>query len=251
MINGKRVLAIVPARGGSKGIHLKNLRCIDGKPLVSLAAEVALAVPEIDRKIVSTDHPEIAKVSIEAGLCAPFQRPLDLSEDIVADWDVLAHGLGEMERLDEVQYDIVVMLQPTSPLRTPQDISGAINLLVSGGYDAVWSVTATDSKAHPYKQLTVVNQMLEYWDPMGKEVIARQQLEPVYHRNGVVYALSRECLLKQGTIKGMKTGAYVIDGAQISIDTEFDIFLVENHIAYLKKCQSYFRVDCPIPPSPY
>jgi CMP-N,N'-diacetyllegionaminic acid synthase len=227
MINGLRVLAVVPARGGSKGIPLKNLRTIRGRPLVALAGDVAARVPEIDRRVVSTDHAEIARVAQSAGLHAPFVRPADISGDRIGDWDVLANALRETEAVDGVTYDIVVMLQPTSPLRRPEDVSAVIRMLADGGYDSVWSVSATDSKAHPLKQLVVRDGAMDYWDPRGADVIARQQLAPVFHRNGVAYAMTRSCLLDQKTIKGARAGAYVVEGENISIDTELDIELVE------------------------
>lgn len=227
MIAGRRVLAIVPARGGSKGIPLKNLRRVGGRPLVSLAGDIARLVPEIDRRVVSTDHHEILAAALDAGLDAPFLRPAEISGDRIGDRDVLVHALKATEAHDGVIYDMVVMLQPTSPLRTPADVSGTIRLLVDGGYDAVWSVSVTDSKSHPLKQLTVRDGKLDYWDPCGDQIIARQQLEPVYHRNGVAYAITRSCLLDQGTIKGARTGGYVIAGEHVSIDSEWDITLVE------------------------
>jgi CMP-N-acetylneuraminic acid synthetase len=231
MIGGLRVLAVVPARGGSKGIPLKNLRQVGGVPLVALAGEVANAVPEIDRAVVSTDHDGIASVAEASGLAAPFRRPVELSGDRIGDWDVLAHALQAMDEIDRARYDVVVMLQPTSPLRRPSDVSGAIRMLVDGGFDAVWSVSETDLKSHPLKQLAIRDGRMDYFDPRGAGIIARQQLEPVYHRNGVVYAFTRECLLGQKTILGAKTGAYVIAGKHVSIDTEEDIAAVEKELA--------------------
>lgn len=231
MIDGLSVLAVVPARGGSKGLPLKNLRPIRGRPLVALAGDIAAAVPEVDRSVVSTDHPEIARVAQAAGLAAPFMRPQDLSGDRIADWDVLNHALLEMERIDGRRYDIVVMLQPTSPMRTPAHVSGTIRALVAGGWDAVWTVSETDSKGHPLKQFVVRDGALEYWDERGAAIIARQQLTPVYHRNGVAYAIRRECIIVKGSIKGDRTGAYVIEEDQISIDTEYDLQLVEFFLA--------------------
>ena len=227
MIKGLKVLAVVPARGGSKGIPLKNLRTIQDRPLVVLAGDVARQVPEIDRRVVSTDHAEIARVAQTAGLDAPFMRPEPISGDRISDWEVLVNALLETEAIDGTTYDIVVMLQPTSPLRRASDVSGVIHMLVNGGYDSVWSVSESDSKVHPLKQLVVRDGAMDYWDPRGGQIIARQQLEPVFHRNGVAYAISRSCLLEHKTIKGPKTGAYVVAGKQVSIDTEWDIELIE------------------------
>lgn len=227
MIAGRSVLAVVPARGGSKGIKLKNLREVGGRPLVSRAGDVAAAVPEIDRAVVSTDHNEIARVAEAAGLSAPFRRPEGISGDRIGDFDVLIQALEFMEAHDGRRYDIVVMLQPTSPLRTPAMVSGTINMLVEGNWDSVWSVSETDSKGHPLKQLTIADGAMDYYDPAGAKIIARQQLMPVYHRNGIAYAITRECLVEQRSIKGSRAGAYVVDGDHVSIDTEWDIDLVE------------------------
>ncbi len=229
MIDGRRVLVVVPARGGSKGIRLKNLRPVLGVPMVARVGHLVAGMEHVDRAVVSTDHEEIAAVAEAAGLAAPFRRPEPLSGDRIGDLEVLTNALEEMERIDGVAYDIVVMLQPTSPLRRVEDVTGTIGALVRGGWDAVWTVSETDSKAHPLKQLTVdaASGALDYYDPAGKAVIARQQLRPVYHRNGIAYAITRDCLLGQRTIMGARTGAYLIDRHTVSIDTEWDIELCE------------------------
>lgn len=228
MINGKLVLAIVPARGGSKGIPLKNIQLMSGVPLVSRVGETIENVIEIDRAIVSTDNDEIAAVAEAAGIDAPFLRPENISGDRVGDREVLVHALFEVERLDQVHYDLIVMLQPTSPLRKAIDVSRAIQMLDNGGWDAVWTVSATDSKSHPLKQLTISSEnALEYYDPRGAQIIARQQLDQVFHRNGVAYVITRDCLLESETLKGMRTGALVIETPQVSIDTSWDLALAE------------------------
>jgi CMP-N-acetylneuraminic acid synthetase len=227
MIGDKRVLAVCPARGGSKGIPLKNLKPFLGVPLVARVGHLVSEIPMIDRAVVSTDHPEIARVAAEAGLAAPFLRPEEISGDRVSDARVLSHALLEVERLDDATYDIVVMLQPTSPLRGPEHVMDTIRMLADGGWDAVWTVSETDSKEHPLKQLTVNEGLLDYYDPRGAEIIARQQLTPVYHRNGVAYAMTRRCLVENGSIKGERTGALVIHGHMVSIDTLWDLELAE------------------------
>ncbi|MEX0807995.1 MAG: acylneuraminate cytidylyltransferase family protein [Dongiaceae bacterium] len=224
MFEGKRVLVVVPARGGSQGVKLKNLREIGGVPLVVQAGRIAIALDFADRCIVSTDHAEIARVATEAGLAAPFVRPEALSGAVISDLQVLTHALEEMERIDGRRYDIVVMLQPTSPSRTVQHVRDTVTLLVRGAFDAVWTVSESDSKAHPLKQLTVgEGGGLDYYDSKGAAIVARQQLQPVYHRNGITYAFTRACLLDQKTIKGARTGALVVEGPVVNIDTELDL----------------------------
>lgn len=227
MIDDRYVLAVVPARGGSKGILLKNLREVQQRSLVARVGDVIREVPEIDHAVVSTDHANIAKAAEEVGIAAPFLRPKALAGDLIGDVDVLTHALLATEEIDRRHYDVVVMLQPTSTLRRASEVSATIKMLVDGGWDSVWTVSPTDSKAHPLKQLTVSGGMLDYYDPEGATILARQQLQPVYHRNGVAYALTRNCLLEQRALKGKRTAAHIIDDEQVSIDTEYDLEIVE------------------------
>ncbi len=227
MINRKRILAVVPARGGSKSVPLKNIKPILGVPLVARVGHLVKQIPMIDRAVVSTDNPEIVHIARKAGLDVPFMRPSELSGDRIADWDVLYHALLEVEKLDGVVYDIIVMLQPTSPMRRAEHVRNAIEKLVREEWDAVWTVSETDSKNHPLKQLRVINDRVEYYDERGSSIIARQQLNTLYHKNGAAYVMTRECILEQKTIKGNRTGALVINGEVISIDTLRDFKLVE------------------------
>ena len=227
MIDDKRILVVVPARGGSKGVKLKNIRPINGIPLVALVGHLVQQLTYVDRAVVSTDHPQIAKIAQKAGLDAPFMRPAELSGDIVADGPVLYHALKACEKIDNLKYDVVVMLQPTSPFRKPEHVTATIKKLIAGRYDAVWTVSETDSKAHPLKQLIIDDDRLDYYDPAGAAIIARQQLKPVYHRNGVAYAISRNLIAEKKTIKGENNSFVLIDDLLVNIDTEFDFKLAE------------------------
>ena len=229
MIGGRRVLAVVPARGGSKGLPLKNLRPLHGVPLVGLAGDCAAEVPELDRAVVSTDHDEIAAAAKAHDLDVPFMRPAELSGDRIGDWDVLSHALTATESDDGTRYDIVVMLQPTAPQRGPAHVSATIRKLVEEDWDSIWTVSPIDPKHHPLKMLSydAATGGLDYYDQNGSKIIARQQLAPLYCRNGVAYAISRDCLLEQGAIKGRRSGALVLEENFISIDTQWDLDLVE------------------------
>lgn len=244
MLSDKRILAVVPARGGSKGIKLKNLRKINGVSLVEYACRIISELKYIDRAVVSTDHPEIAKVAVSAGIEAPFMRPEKLSGDIVADVDVLTHALSETEKDDGTIYDIVVMLQPTSPMRKPRHVTQTIKKLIDGNFDAVWTVSKTDSKAHPLKQLILNEEFIEYYDPRGADIIARQQLTDLYHRNGAAYAVTSSCLIDFQSIKGNKTSAIIIEEPLANIDTEIDLLWAE----YLINVESQ-KVEQPKPES--
>jgi len=227
--NGKRILAVVPARGGSKGVPLKNLRKVCGRSLVAWVGEVIQHVACLDRVVVSTDHEGIAREAEKSGIDAPFRRPPELSGDRIGDVDVLQHALTTMETLDGVKYDVVVMLQPTSPSRRPEHIEEAITRLLDGNYDAVWSISETDLKAHPLKQLVIAEDgHLHYYDSRGAEIIARQQLTPIYHRNGIVYVITRDSLLNDGALLPNNATAIVILGPIVNIDTEQDFVDTEK-----------------------
>ncbi|MGH6628378.1 MAG: cytidylyltransferase domain-containing protein [Burkholderiales bacterium] len=235
MFEGRRTLVVVPARGGSKGVKLKNLREVGGVPLVALAGRVASQLAWLDRAIVSTDHLEIARMAKEAGLDCPFMRPENISGTIVSDWQVLIHALAETERLDGKTYDIIVMLQPTSPGRTPAHVDDTISHLVKNNFDSVWTVSETDSKSHPLKQLLVSGTgELSYYDPAGARIVARQQLTPVYHRNGIAYAMTRECLTVQKSILGKRPGAIVTESKLPNIDAEIDLLWANFLVAQNK-----------------
>jgi CMP-N,N'-diacetyllegionaminic acid synthase len=227
--DGRRILVVVPARGGSKGVALKNLRPVQGAPLVALVGDCVRALPWVDRVVVSTDHAEIAKTAREAGLDVPFFRPPELSGDRVGDLEVLTHALEATEADDSAHYDVVVMLQPTSPLRRPEHVTACVDRVIGEGFDAAWTVSPSDPKAHPLKQLQVVDDgELRLWDPKGATIVARQELVPLVHRNGAAYAFTRACLLEQGTILGRRTGAVVIEEPMVSIDTLEDFRRVEQ-----------------------
>lgn len=227
----KNILAVVPARGGSKGIKLKNLRKVDGISLVGHVGRVIMSIPEIDLAIISSDHPEIIKEALNVGLEAPFVRPKALSGDLVSDVEVLTHALLEVEKQRNEKYDIILMLQPTSPMRNSNDVKETVRKLIEGKYDSVFTVSETDSKGHPLKQFVLDGEMIKYFDEKGAEIIARQQLKPTFHKNGLVYAITRECLLKQNTLLGINASFLVTKRSVVNIDTEYDIELAEYIIS--------------------
>ena len=226
------MLVVVPARGGSKGVNLKNIHRLGGIPLIAHVGRLVSELGFVDRAIVSTDHAEIAAIARQSGLDAPFTRPEQLSGDLVSDVEVLQHAITAIEKIDGVVYDVVVMLQPTSPLRRGEHVSAAVEKLVRGGWDAVWTVSPTDIKYHPLKALVVApDGDMGYFDPRGRDIIARQQLSPVYHRNGAAYAFTRECIMEQGVMIGRRTSAVVVADRMISIDTLDDFVAVEAELS--------------------
>ncbi|MGD8416069.1 MAG: acylneuraminate cytidylyltransferase family protein [Pseudomonadales bacterium] len=240
MLRDHRILAVVPARGGSKGIPLKNLRPVAGKPLVAHTGAFVARVACLDRAVVSTDHTGIREVAMANGLDAPFMRPAALAGDQVGDLPVLAHALRATEDDDGTRYDIVLMLQPTSPLRRVEHVMATLDKLIDERLDAVWTVSPTDLKAHPYKQLVLDSAgALDYFDPRGRQIVARQQLTPTYHRNGVAYALTRACLLEQGQLLGDRAGAVVIEEELANIDTADDLARAETLLAAAEEAHAH------------
>lgn len=228
----KRILAVIPARGGSKGVKKKNLRVLAGKTLVARSVEVSIEASVFDAVVVSTDDEDIKAEAELSGARVPFRRPTHLSGDRIGDLEVLQHAVKVMETEDACQYDIIAMIQPTSPCRKATDLVAALNKLEHEGYDSVWTVSSVDLKYHPMKQLCVdSNDNLFYFSSDAHKIIARQQLSPTFYRNGVCYCFTRECLMVQQAILGKNSGFYLCGGEQISIDTEEDLKKAEELLA--------------------
>ncbi len=239
MIRGKRILAVVPARGGSKGLPRKNLQQLDGVPLVARVGFLVQKLPMIDRGLVSTDSPEIAEIARGSGLAAPFFRPAEISGDRIGDWEVLHHALVEIEKIDQVCYDLVVMLQPTCPLRKTEHVEKAVVKLIEEELDSVWTVSEIDPKFHPLKIMSIdPSGKLEHYDPAGRDIVARQQLKSLYYRDGAAYVMTRQCILEQKTIFGEKAGAILNCEALIDIDSRADLELAEWH---LQKTKGHYK----------
>ena len=223
----------------------KNVYPLLGRPLIAHVGALVKELPFVDRAIVSTDDAEIAEVGRSAGLEVPFQRPKELSGDWISDEQVLYHALTEFEGMQRTRYDLIVMLQPTSPLRTAAHVEAAMHKLVDEGWDAVWAVSKTDPKYHPLKQLILDEQgRLAYYDPQGATIVARQQLGQVYHRNGSVYVFTRDCVLARQTRTSQRMGAIVIDPPMISVDTLEDVAIAEQRLAARQRRQEAGSPSC-------
>jgi len=217
------ILIVVPARGGSKGIKLKNLKTISGSSLIKLTSEVIHKLPFHYTAIVSTDHHKIANEAKKCNIEVPFMRPESISGDLISDWDVLNHALLKMEKIKKKKFDIVIMLQPTSPLRTANDVTECIDKFKKHSFDAVWTVSPVDLKYHPKKILNAQDNKLSFYDNDGKNIIARQQLEKCFIRNGLCYVISRDCILRHKNIYGENFGYYITKRDIANIDTLDDL----------------------------
>lgn len=231
MRHGKSILAVVPARSGSKGIPEKNLQVIADKSLIGWAA-VVLASSEcrwIDRAIISTDSPVYAEEAKRCGLEAPFIRPAALSQDSTGAVETLQHALTEAEKCYHQKFDVVLIIEPTCPFRLPEDLTACVDLLADASADSVVSVSQADTKFHPHKLLRVEEARLVFYAGAGAGVKQRQSLSPVYYRNGACYALTRQCLMEQSAIFTANTRAHVVKRILLNIDEPEELELARYY----------------------
>jgi len=218
------VVAIIPARGGSKGIPRKNLRNLAGKPLIVYTIEAAKKAKFVDGIIVSTDDEQIEEVSRLYGAEVPFLRPAELAMDDTPMLPVVQHVVQFLEEIGE-RIQAVVLLQPTSPLRTENEIDEAIMKLMKTNADSVVSVCET--KAHQ-KLFTLDEDRLTCYS-RTETVAYRQQLPKTYALNGAIYVVKRDVLMKENTLYGKDVRAVIMsEERSVDIDTPFDFFIAEN-----------------------
>lgn len=187
-----RVLGIITARGGSKGVPGKNLKLLAGKPLLAYTIEAARACPALNRVILSTEDAAIAELGRSLGCEVPFTRPAELSGDDTPHLPVIQHAFAWMRDYAHYVPDAVMVLQPTSPLRTAADIAAAIALLESSGADSVLSVSEVPAHSHPSRTLRLDaagNAVLfATGEPVRKRINRRQDLPEAWVMNGAIYA---------------------------------------------------------------
>jgi len=221
----EKILAIIPARGGSKGIPKKNLRKINGKTLVSRAVEFAALSNVFDEIICSTDSEEIAAEAQNSGAVHIAPRPKHLSGDKVSDAQVVRHEIKQAEKFFDANFNIIALLQPTSPIRKEQDLKSAINIMDDQNVDSVWSVSLVPLHYHPLKSLVCKGEAsrLENYLATGRKIIARQELESTYIRNGVFYLFRPQVPFETDSLMGRECRPFVIDSDVINIDETEDL----------------------------
>jgi CMP-N,N'-diacetyllegionaminic acid synthase len=228
-----KVLGIIPARGGSKGIPRKNLALLLGKPLLAYTAEAALSAKRLTRTVLSTEDEEIARVGQMHGLDVPFIRPLHLAQDDTPTIAVLQDVVKRVENQKEF-YDAIFTLQPTNPLRSSADIDGAIDVLEQTGADSVISFVDVGEK-HPARMKFITPEGRALDPPFGEQVEGqrRQDLPKLYLREGSIYITRRRVLMEQNSVKGYDCRAWLIpEDRACNIDTPFDLFLAEQLLRY-------------------
>lgn len=227
MYKSKKILAIVPARGGSKGIPKKNLKKIHGKSLVQIVGECIKKTRFIDSSVITSDSDQILNEGYKYGL-QKIKRPLNLSGDNVSDIPVLINAMIAAEKLYQIKFDFVVMLQPTSPLRKVKHVENTIKKIVDEDLDSVWTVHEVDNKYHPDKQLEISKKKLKYYSRNGEKIVARQELSKTFIKNGICYGISRQQLLKKKKLLGIKNGFIIIKGTLVNIDDLSDLKLAKK-----------------------
>ena len=204
-----RVLGLIPARGGSKGVPRKNIRLLCGKPLLQYTAEIALESQQLSRVIVSTDDEEIAKVGIQCGMEVPFFRPKELAQDDTAMLPVVQHALQFLEAAGD-HFDAVCLLQPTNPLRRTVDIGACIDLLSNSHITAAITIISVPTDYNPH--------WVYFQDDSGQLTLStgeltpitrRQELPPAFHREGSVYVTRRNVVVNQNSLYGDRLAGHL------------------------------------------
>ena len=233
-----RILAIIPARGGSKGVPRKNIRLLAGKPLLAYMLGAALHSKYLTRVVVSSEDDEVLRVATAyGGETVALKRPVELAADDSPDAPMLQHAIREVEGLDGIVFDYAVQLHATSPFMTAADIDGALkSLLDDPGADSVVSVFQVNS-CHPIKLKQIVGNRLEpYVAGFAEQTTSRRQdVVPVYKRNGGLYASKRSVVMDLGRVWGDAVVPYVMpDERSLEIDSATDFLLADLLMRHLQ-----------------
>jgi CMP-N,N'-diacetyllegionaminic acid synthase len=223
-----KVLGVITARGGSKGIPGKNLKLLAGKPLIAYTLETAADSDVFDRLIVSTDDRAIADVARAYGCEVPFLRPPELAEDDTPHLPVMQHAVAWLRDQEAYKPDAVMILQPTSPLRRPEDIRDAVALLRQSGADSVLTVSEVSAHMHPMRTLRVAEDgaatLFVTGEPVRRRINRRQDLPAAWVMNGAIYAFRTAVLFAdEPSLYGDRTVALKMPAPYgISIDEPDD-----------------------------
>lgn len=210
------MIAIIPARGGSKGLPGKNIRLLNGKPLIAYTIEAALQAKHIDRVLISTDDEEIARVAVKYGAELPFMRPTELASDTAMAIDNYIYTINRLEREWSKAIDAFAVLQPTSPLRIADDIDGAIELFNAHNADSVISYT---QESHPVTWHKYIDADGHFIDIFDDNIKNRQDNRVSYYPNGAVYVF-RTAIIRERKYYTKNSYAFIMPRSR-SIDIDF------------------------------
>jgi CMP-N,N'-diacetyllegionaminic acid synthase len=232
-----KVLGVITARGGSKGLPGKNLKLLGGKPLIAFTVEAARESGAFDRVILSTDAPDIGAAARSLGSEVPFMRPSELARDETPHLPVLEHAVRWLDEHEQYRPDAVMILQPTSPFRSPQHIRESIALLDRSGADSVVSVSDVPPHFNPMRMLRVDDRgmasLFVGGQPVRFRINRRQDLPPAWTMNGAIYLFrTRVLFAREPSLYGESTAAYVMSHTDgISIDSIDDWTEAERTLA--------------------
>tara|TARA_Y100000034_G_C6896295_1_gene413313 strand:- start:917 stop:1624 length:708 start_codon:yes stop_codon:yes gene_type:complete len=224
-----KVLGVTLARGGSKEIPKKNIKLLNGKPLIVHTIEAALDSDIFTNYIVSTDSEKIAEIASQHGAEVPFMRPGELAQDHIWSRDALKHAVLECEEIYDIKYDYVVELPCVAPLRSELHIKKAYKKLINNKCDSVTSFTRVYD-AHPVRMKRITDDKIydfcrEYPEGEGSR---RQDLEPCYVRNGAIFGMTRDCIVNKFSRHGIVCLPYIMEESEsVNIDTMLDFKLAE------------------------
>ena len=220
----RSVLAVVPARGGSKGIPRKNLAKLAGETLVARAASVARSLSFVDCAVLSTDDEEIAEEGRRAGLEVPFLRPAELAADLATAADTWRHAWLASESAHDTRYDVAVWLEPTSPLRRPDDVERVLATLLEAGTRSAMSVSRSPGHYTPERTLTLGGDgRVRPYVSDGLRHTSRQTIPACYHRNGLAYAATRAGVVEETEKLWEDCAAVVVDRPVANVDDPLDL----------------------------
>ncbi len=227
-----KILCLINARGGSKGVPWKNIKPLGRKPLIGYSIEAAKASKLISHVVVSTDSMDIADVARNFGADVPFMRPAELASDTAKQIDAIIHAINFMEERGNT-YDYICILQPTCPFRSVDDVDGALNLLISSGGDSVITVTDVGGR-HPNTLYTMAdNQQISPYVQNDGAGVLRQNFESLYWRTGSVYAMRRDVVMNEHSLYGKDIRGYPQpEERAFNIDSPFDWDLCEAYLAF-------------------
>ncbi|MGH9013058.1 MAG: cytidylyltransferase domain-containing protein [Acidimicrobiia bacterium] len=226
-----RVLGLIPARGGSKGIQRKNVRALGGRPLLAYTAEAALSARTLSRVVLSTEDEEIADLGRALGLDVPFLRPAALADDEAPMLSVVQHVLSALEGAGD-RYDAVCLLQPTNPLRTAETIDACVQLLERSGADAAVTVLPIPTEHNPHWAFEVgADGFLRLTTGEAQPITRRQDLPPAFHREGSVYVTRVPVVLAGSLYGGRLVGLEVRPDQSVNLDEPGDWARAETLLA--------------------
>lgn len=234
MYQGKTFLAIIPARGGSKGLPGKNIKELCGKPLIAWSIEAGLGSKYIDEVMVTTDSEEIARIARAFDASVPFLRPAELASDTSTSFDAIRHSINFYEIDLHKKFDYIVMLEPTSPLREKSDIDKSIEQLLSNTQaSAIVGICKTESQHPAFLANKNDNNFLVGYENQDMKVLRRQEISDVYFFEGSVYVSHTKTLINMKTFYHERTLGYEVPKwKSLEIDDLDDFIMVEALMKY-------------------